>query len=1239
VVGEWHHLVVTYGDVDGSKRSWMQMFYDGELIYEKKGCSLDDGQRCGKIMYPVPAFAVAGTCDNDAPFTIGTLNNTKVSPPVVDPHIGMIKNARVFQRALQDYEVVYLYKIMAPALRSFLIPEGEYWVKGESRFNAASNRWVGAVSPSGDYTYVDKDRSILVRGRFLKTGRNYTCEFRYGDVVHESPPSFIQCTAIDMSQKVSDGQANHGLEVGTLSCDYMVCNTGTWDHGWAAARMRINSYSRDAEGVQQMKPLWQRACLYTVCGFPKYAVRFASLTDKNVLTDEQQYSMFMIQRGTNKQLDTGLVGDMTYFRFLTRTSIFHFNEAAESLERMVDLTAYERSANVFQPMGWVNLTYINANIERLENVTNVTFNPNDNAAWPIRYYPRENHTLLTGRWALKTCSHLPAFTADDTPGVKAAPVYVYHNESMGELFKFHLRRCENDQQCPSGQICQSDDSYRVVGSVQVTPFQHQGMQHMIVANFWDGLTSHVGSAMFRYYINFTGVNPMHSDSSGAVRSLRFVQLVPTRGARRWTHLKILDKSVLLVASFTGPSSAFLLEDAPDMPINVSRSCPVGPAGISSLATFTSGLSTYVVLSALTDGSGGMADSLLLRVGLAHNMSHSDFGGARLQPHDHKFQGPGKHPVTAQVVQTFPTQRAHDVEYFELGDFRYLAFASLSGTSPSVIFRCLKSSATISFTLHQALEVSHATSLHFVPGIVPCLFVGKDQGHSVMLHWNGSVFLGVNNASTASSDAAGGQFFQTYNAQDIVTLRRKGFVASGTGSPILLGELNYTDYLFLGNFGRKELRPRVHDSFVNYAWRNRTRVDKEWSFERVEMELLRGRHDAIFGLDGPMAVQISPLDGRFVYVACYWSRSIVGFHRDVVSGHLVYNSQATLLTAFTHSRITDTNPPDSGPTANLGRRLTPERFGAPLRSMHTMTMSPDQKNLYVTSFGDDRVSVFSVDQLTGALDLVQEVRNGDVHGGRSINAMRRPSAVAVSVRGESVYITGWLDQAVSVFERAQNGSIIYLDRVRNGERMLSWYHDNSKSTLIPASVLSAPMTIAVNHTAEDYLPTEYPMRLGGSIHPTWHLTSRDTKSFVISGEHFLAVAASDKIGSTISVNNVTYQTWVGGAVIYKWNKLKGLFTEIQNTTLDPAANSVVHFEIPDRTGGTFHFIAVANAYHGEFVEPTPLGTVNVYRWSTATQRFVLYHTLDQGDLVSMMTSLSVRRLSNISSCKTARTAWR
>ena len=90
--------------------------------------------------------------------------------------------------------------------------------------------------------------------------------------------------------------------------------------------------------------------------------------------------------------------------------------------------------------------------------------------------------------------------------------------------------------------------------------------------------------------------------------------------------------------------------------------------------------------------------------------------------------------------------------------------------------------------------------------------------------------------------------------------------------------------------------------------------------------------------------------------------------------------------------------------------------------------------------------------------------------------------------------------------------------------------------------------------------------------------------------------------------------MGAAVIYKWNKTLLYFEEIQNTTHDPAANSIAHFEIPDRTGKQYHhFIAVANAYHGEFVDPSPQGTVNIYRWNPVTERFVLYHTLDQGDL--------------------------
>ena len=135
-----------------------------------------------------------------------------------------------------------LYAIMAPALRGYVVPGGEYWVKGETRFDASTNRWVGSISPTGDYNYVDKNTSFLIRGRFFKNARNYTCEFRFGRHVVESKPSLIQCNPVDFPAAVLERDK---LEVGIESCDYMLCETGEWDHGWAAARVRINSYRVD----------------------------------------------------------------------------------------------------------------------------------------------------------------------------------------------------------------------------------------------------------------------------------------------------------------------------------------------------------------------------------------------------------------------------------------------------------------------------------------------------------------------------------------------------------------------------------------------------------------------------------------------------------------------------------------------------------------------------------------------------------------------------------------------------------------------------------------------------------------------------------------------------------------------------------------------------------------------------------------------------------------------------------
>jgi hypothetical protein len=191
IIGEWQHIVVSYGDISPSQKSYVRLWLNGQKMLTKKACDSPSAVSCGKIMYPVPAFENSN-CMFDAPLTIGTTING--FDRTESPHIGIIKRVRMFQRALQDSESLSLYHSSAAALRGTLVPQTAYWVKGVQRLNEQGNAWIGAVSPTGDYTYVDNNNStILVRGRFIKE-RRYTCEFRYGDVVHESPPGVVQCS-------------------------------------------------------------------------------------------------------------------------------------------------------------------------------------------------------------------------------------------------------------------------------------------------------------------------------------------------------------------------------------------------------------------------------------------------------------------------------------------------------------------------------------------------------------------------------------------------------------------------------------------------------------------------------------------------------------------------------------------------------------------------------------------------------------------------------------------------------------------------------------------------------------------------------------------------------------------------------------------------------------------------------------------------------------------------------------
>lgn len=99
----------------------------------------------------------------------------------------------------------------------------------------------------------------------------------------------------------------------------------------------------------------------------------------------------------------------------------------------------------------------------------------------------------------------------------------------------------------------------------------------------------------------------------------------------------------------------------------------------------------------------------------------------------------------------------------------------------------------------------------------------------------------------------------------------------------------------------------------------------------------------------------------------------------------------------------------------------------LRLATALAASPDGKNVYVTSEGDDAVTVLTRSP-GGTLIYTQSVRDGG-----SVDGLDGAAAVAVAPGGEHVYVAGSGDDAVAVFARnGTTGVLAYAGRVRDGE---------------------------------------------------------------------------------------------------------------------------------------------------------------------------------------------------------------
>jgi 6-phosphogluconolactonase (cycloisomerase 2 family) len=154
-----------------------------------------------------------------------------------------------------------------------------------------------------------------------------------------------------------------------------------------------------------------------------------------------------------------------------------------------------------------------------------------------------------------------------------------------------------------------------------------------------------------------------------------------------------------------------------------------------------------------------------------------------------------------------------------------------------------------------------------------------------------------------------------------------------------------------------------------------------------------------GLNGINAIAVS-LDGSHVYATGFWDKSLVLFERNEATGELTYIE-----------RYKDGISGVDG-----------------LNGANFVTLSPDGNNVYVTGFWEHALAVFSRNPVDGKLTFVEVLKDG-VNG---VNGLNRASAVDVSSDGKNVYVAGYYDNMISIFNRnIGDGTLTYVGVVEDG----------------------------------------------------------------------------------------------------------------------------------------------------------------------------------------------------------------
>jgi DNA-binding beta-propeller fold protein YncE len=158
--------------------------------------------------------------------------------------------------------------------------------------------------------------------------------------------------------------------------------------------------------------------------------------------------------------------------------------------------------------------------------------------------------------------------------------------------------------------------------------------------------------------------------------------------------------------------------------------------------------------------------------------------------------------------------------------------------------------------------------------------------------------------------------------------------------------------------------------------------------------------------GSRAIAVSP-DGRNVYVASSRSNAVAVFRRNPKTGALGQPSGA------------------AGCVAAKGASECGKAIG--LNGPNSVAVSPNGRNVYVTSRGSNAVTAFQRNRSTGALHQLAGaagcISGLPLPGCTTGAALLGPDVVVVSPDGKNVYVGSFFGNAVAVFDRDPAGGAL------------------------------------------------------------------------------------------------------------------------------------------------------------------------------------------------------------------------